>query len=338
MIPALLALCALAQDAPPRVLPAETAAERTAAALHGGVVGTPIPAPAPGSAESWQGWFADLEASRAAPAPDPAREARLALFALEQRRSGEAWKHFSRCGAQPGVCAALLPRFLPGVGADAPLDKDGFAGALPDGVLLAPALPPATGDAPRGRIQRREMKLSALHIGKATVSLRVAVEYDGITVEVGHVAGESCKLALVLPCEPGYQLANEYIDWYVQETHGAPLALECKPGEDVHTLYGRIEPQSILGPERVPETLPALAAREGLVFELLPGDSDETLLRAIAASFHAPPLGLQARVWVLGSAPFPGGLRVDLSRPDERARRLSDLCAAIERFVLDAAH
>jgi len=338
MLLVLLALCALAQDAPPRVLPEGTNAERTAAALHGGVVAKAFAAPAPGSAEAWKGWAADLELARKAKEPDPACEARLALFALAQQRWNEAWSHFERTGADPALCAALLPRFLPGVAADAALAKDGFAGALPDGCVLRPSLPPAKGDAPQGRIERREMKLARLAVGKGFVSLRIAVEYDGVTLELAHVGGESCKLALVLPCEQGYQLANEYIDWYVQETHGAPLVLELKPGEEAHTLYGRVEPKPIRGPERVPEKLPALAAREGLVLELFPGDPEEALVSSIAESLRTPPLALAARVRIRDGKPGPGGLRIDLTQPGERAQRLADLSAAIERFVLAAPH
>jgi hypothetical protein len=334
MLFALLALLPLAQESPARVLPEGTAAERTAAALHGGIAAKPLAAPAAGSAEAWLGWMADLESSRAAREPDPECEARLALFALAQQRWNEAWRHFERTGGDPGVCSALLPRFLPGCAADAPLLQDGFAGALPDGSVLRPALPPAKGDAPPGRIERREMKLARLSVGKAVVSLRIAVEYDGILVELAHVAGESCRLSLALPCEPGFSLASEYVDWYVQETHGAPLALELKPGEEAHSLYGRLELRPVRGPERVPEHLPALAAREGLLLELFRDDPEEPLLRRIAESLRAPPLALDARVWIRGSKEVPGGLRVDLTRPAERAQRLADLCAAIERFVL----
>jgi hypothetical protein len=334
MLQLILAVALLAQDAPPRVLPEGTSAERTAAALRGGVVAKALALPASGSAEAWKGWAADLERARGAKDPDPACEARLASFALEQQRWNEAWAHFARTGGEPALAAALLPRFLPGVAADAPLEKDGFAGALPDGVTLRPALPPAKGDAPRGRIERREMKLARLAVGKGVISLRVAVEYDGITVELAHVSGAACKVAVVLPCEPAFRLANEYVDWYVQETHGAPLALELKPGEEAHTLYGRIDLRPVLGPERVPEELPALAARDGLVLELFPGDAGEALVRAIAESFAAPPLSLSARVWTRGASAVPAGLRIDLTRPDERAQRLSDLAAAIERFVL----
>ena len=334
MLPSLLALALLVQDAPPRVLPADTAAERTAAALHGGVVAKALAVPAGGSAQAWKSWAADLERARIATLPEPECEARLACFALEQQRWNEAWAHFARTGAEPTVAAALLPRFLPGLAPDEPLGKDGFAGALDDGITLRPALPPAKGDAPPGRIERREMKLARLQVGKGTIALRVAVEYDGITVELLHVAGGACKVAVVLPCEPGFVLANEYVDWYVQETHGAPLVLELKPGEEAHTLYGRIDLVPVRGPERVPEQLPALAAREGLVLELFPGDTDEPLVRSIAESFAAPPLALRSRVWLRGSKEIPPGLRVDLTRPDERRQRLADLGGEIERFVL----
>jgi len=338
MLLALLSAAALAQDAPPRTLPEGTGAERTAAALHGGVEAKALVAPAPGSAEAWKGWAADLETARKAKAPDPACEARLALFALSQQRWNEAWSHFERTGAEPATCAALLPRFLPGCAPDVPLAKDGFPGALPDGAVLHPALPPTKGDAPPGRIERREMKLARLAVGKGFVSLRIAAEYDGIVVELAHAGGESCRLAVALPCEPGYVFANEYVDWYVQETHGAPLALELKPGEEAHTLYGRVEPRQLRAPERVPAELPALAARAGLVLELFPGDPDEALVRSIAECLQAPPLALPARVWIPDGKPAPAGLRIDLALPGERAQRLAGLAAAVERFVLAPPH
>src|SRR5882672_797465 len=61
MLLALLAAAALAQEPPARTLPEGTRAERAAAALHGGVEAKPLVAPAPGSAEAWKAWAADLE-------------------------------------------------------------------------------------------------------------------------------------------------------------------------------------------------------------------------------------------------------------------------------------
>lgn len=336
MLPLLAALLlAAAQDAPPpRVLPEGTGAERAAAALHGGVAARRVAIGSWRASESWSAWSADLAAARAAAAPEPEHEARLALFALEQARWEQAWQHFARCGGDPELLAGLLPRFLPGADAAAPLGPDGFAGALPDGVELRPALPPARGGAPPGRIERREMKLAALHVGKATLALRVALEYDGVVVELAHVAGEGCTVGVVLPCEAGYVFANEYIDWYAQETHGSALRVELKPGDEPHTLYGRLEPRPIRGPEHVPAKLPELVRRQGLVLELLPGDAEAALLAAIAASWKAPPLELGATVWVRGTQPIPPGLRIDLTQPAERALRIADLCGMIERFVL----
>lgn len=333
----LLALCAasfLAQEAPPRVLPEGTAAERTAAALHGGIEAHEVAMSSWRAAESWTRWSADLAAARAPGQAEPEHEARLALFALEQMRWEDAWRHFARTSAEPAIVAGLLPRFLPGVDAGAPLAKDGFAGALADGVVLRPALPPAKGDAPPGRIERREMKLARLSVGKATLSLRVALEYDGVVVELAHVAGEPCALSVVLPCEAGYVFANEYVDWYAQETHGAPLGVTLKPGEEAHTLYGRLDLRPIRGPERVPERLPELVKRQGLVLELGPDDPDRQLLDAIAASWKAPPLELGCALWVRGKGAPPAGLRIDLVDPAARAPRLAELCGMIEHFAL----
>ena len=333
----LLAWCAalcLAQEGPPRLLPEGTGAERTAAALHGGIEARTVAMGSWRSAESWRTWSADLAAARAPAEAEPEREARLALFALEQARWEDAWRHFTRCSAEPRIVAGLLPRFLPGVGADAPLAKDGFAGALPDGVVLRPALPPEKGAGPPGRIERREMKLARLAVGQATLSLRVALEYDGVVVELAHLAGEPCTLSVVLPCEAGYVFANEYVDWYAQETHGAALALTLKPGEEAHTLYGRLDPRPIRGPERVPERLPELLRRQGLVLELGPGDPDAGLLGAVAASWKAPPLELACVLWVRGQGAPPAGVRIDLLDPATRAERLGELCGMIEHFAL----
>jgi hypothetical protein len=84
--------------------------------------------------------------------------------------------------------------------------------------------------------------------------------------------------------------------------------------------------------------MPALAARAGLVLELFPVDPEEALVRSIAESLQAPPLSLAARVWIGDGKPAPAGLRIDLTRPDERAQRLAGLAAAVERFVLAPPH
>jgi hypothetical protein len=290
---------------------------------------------------TWSAWstqlLAEAGAARANKAPDAERRARLALLALEQGRSDDAWAHFAATRTDPTWSAAVLPRFLPGVPSGSPGGKGGLPGPLPDGAVLAPSLPPPSADRAAGRIDRRAMSVRAITVGAAVVSLRVSVETEGVQIDVRHVSGGAAKLSVLIPESPDWQFGNEYVDWYRQETMRVPHAIEVKPGEEEHTIYGRFETQQ---PRRftagLPASMPAQIASGGLWLSVRADDAEKPSIEAAAQAISAV-LSIRCRVRAPGAAPGWTGTSVDLEKPEERAAKLVWLASAVERFALAPA-
>src|SRR5688500_7402751 len=57
---------------------------------------------------TWLAWAEDVRAEARAERADPARRARLCVFARAQNRSDDAWDHFAALAGEPTWCAALL--------------------------------------------------------------------------------------------------------------------------------------------------------------------------------------------------------------------------------------
>ena len=312
-----------------------------------------VPGVAPGAwskPETWETWAKGIAAanSRAgagavggAATDDAVREAaarraRLALLALEQGRSDDAWEHFA--ATTPEWTAALLPRFLPGVPLQTRAGVGGASGPTKAGDVHSPALPPPSLERVAGRVDRRAMSARDVTIGDTVVSVRVSVEAEGVQVDVRHRSGPATRLALRIPRSPDYDFGDEYVDWYRQETKGVPHVIEVKPGEEEHTLYGRFDARRDVPAASVPTRLPPSLARGGLWLVVANDDPDRELLAAAAAAIGRTGLGFECGLRSPG-APSSGiaGTSVDLSNREERAARLAWLVSAIEHYALGLA-
>jgi hypothetical protein len=234
--------------------------------------------------------------------------------------------------------SALLPSFLPGVPPHTKLTSEAMP-ALRDGVELRPSLPPPSDKAEPGRIDVRAMKIESFVVGGATLSMRVAVEVEGVQIDIDHRSGGEAHLSIVIPEPEEIAIGNEYVDWMVQETHHAPLAFEIKPGDETHTIYGRFEVRTLTHPTRLPDNVPA-QLRGGALWLLVPERSD--FFDAVAKSVRNVPLGLDCRVITsaeeAGSKRVPSdvvrGTTIDLRAREERDEKLRWLVSSIERFLL----
>jgi len=273
---------------------------------------------------TWRAW-AELLAAESR-GHDRARRARLAQLALAQERHADAWNHFAACAGSPEVLAALLPRFLPG----------GSPGPRPDGALLAPAMPPASlAPPPPGRIDRRAMRSAPFRVGEAQLSMSVAVEYEGVQIELRHLEGGPCRVRLRIPRDEHFEVGVEHVDWYRQEGRGVAHELALSAEDPERTLFARFEPRAPAWPTHVPERLPAGLADGGLWLACAPGDPARALLEEVAASLSSLPLGVRAGVGEpLDERGGRPGVRVDLRDARARPRKLAWLAGAVERRLL----
>ena len=286
--------------------------------------------------EPWLRWAALVEAEAAATAraapPDATRRAELALFALGQGRGRGAWAHFTACN-DPELLAGLAPRFLPGA-PPAPAHPLTWHSALPDGVLLRPALPPPTPGVIEGRVDRRGYTLEGLAVGDAVLSLTVTQEPDGIQIDVEHRSGGEARLQLVIPAPPFLDVHVEYLDWERQDTIGEPLTLRLLPGDERHTLWARFRLRDRAWPgEPAPGALPQQLREYGVILLALEGDPETPRLTAVAgalAKLFPAPCSL---LLLDTSTPRPTGPAtvVDLRDGPDRARKLAALLSMAER-------
>ncbi len=293
----------------------------------------------PATFERWRAALATAAGAtkpeREAAASVPAARAHLALLALAQGRTDDAWRGFEAAADEPEFAAALLPRFLPGIPIDASVGAGGLAGALPDGVVLTPATPPHTRAVERGRIERRAMRVRGLRVGDAVIGLRVAVEPEGVQIDVEHISGGPARIAVKLPTEPGFALANEYVDWFQVEQRGVAHVVEIRPGDEEHTLYGRFEASEEVPRFALPTAAPATVALGGIAILPEPGTAGRARAEALARALAGPPLSWTARV--VDEADLASGwavIRVDITDPRTSAGKIAALCGAIERFTL----
>jgi hypothetical protein len=283
--------------------------------------------------ETWARFAALLSAEAPATAPDPQKRAELAVLAMAQSRWDDAWARFAECASSPPALAALLPRFLPGAPAS--------DAALPDGVVLRPALPPhATSpeSIPRGAIERRAMRVEGVRVGAATLALRVSVEGEGVEIDVEHQGGGDAKLQIAIPADPQYAFADEYVDWFRQEQRGVPHEVVVHAGDEPHTLYARFEPRRPEWPSLVPEKLPAQLDRGTLWLDPGADTSDRLLLEAVAQALANGPLKIPTRIRG-PRAPRDEelGVRIDLSDAAARSRKLAWIAGAVEERALARA-
>lgn len=347
-VPVLLASALLLQEPleAPDPGPGFTFPEGPVAEAVRGVLPKTAPKPAALGDDVWSDWvqyvrWLALEnggAGIACPPLSPSELlAGLTRIALQQGRTLDAWKHASRLTFSPEALAGLLPHFLPGIPDDATAAAGGFPAPLPDGVLLTPSIPPPTPGIPPGWIDRRAMEVRGFRVGEAELALRLTVEGDGVEIGIRHLGGSAAKLSVVIPVPAEYQMRTEYVDWERAETVGLPHAIEVKPGDDEHVLWGRFVYRAEAWPAGVPHELTA-QLREGglaLVFE---GDDPEReelerMGAALAELFEIPVLQRSP-----GEPPPPGDavpVTLDLSEPgDTRERKVAALLSLAERFAL----
>lgn len=291
----------------------------------------------------WARWTELVLAEEQAEQPDAGRRAQLALLAANQGRHLDAWSHFVATGDDPGVAAGLLPRLFPGVPDGTPILQGGRAGALPDGVLLRPILPPLHGDPPYGRPRVRDAEVLGLRIGEAVVDMKLAVEVDGLQVTFTHRSGAPARVRLVLPIPHDMQVPALYVQWERIEEPPAVLELELGAGDDAEAaVWGRFMPRSLTWPTpggtlRPPATL----THGGLRFEVDPDDPFRQRLVHLNVALTTL-LGVPGTVASLGvappahtdaPAPLTIGFPADLE-PSLRDAKEAFLISAAERYVL----
>jgi hypothetical protein len=298
-------------------------------------------APAWSTSAPWLAW-AELAREEAGVAePDARRRARLALIAWSQRRSDDAWEHLAHTTADPGWMAAALPYLLPGVPLELLPSREPLELTLPDGVTLAPALPPPDRPAREillqtGRPANGSMRISGLRIGSAQVAIGVSVQYDGVQVDLEHLGGAPARLALIVPEPPDFEIASLYVDWTPRERTGGPLQLALEPGAPTLSVFGRFRPRRLPWPLTLPERPSAALAPSGLKLVLAPDDPDAPRLRAFAralSGLFASEVAVQTLDPARPPEPFPG-ITLHLVSGLERERKLRGLVSLAERCAL----
>jgi hypothetical protein len=238
--------------------------------------------------------------------------------------------------------AAVVPYLMPGVPLDLLAEGGGAPGlGLPDGVILRPALPPqpvAAIDVVHGfaRVPPREMTIHDVRIGEGLVSIRMAIEYDGVQIDVTHLSGEPVSLWAELPQPPDFQIRVEYLDWTRRETVGEPVEMSVSADKQKRHLFGRFRPRALTWTDSVPDRFDARFARHGLRLTLRPDDPDEGRIRGFAAGLTAlfeKPAEVVVGGGAAPSSPWPG-IKLQLAQDDDRERKLDGLTSLAEHFAL----
>jgi len=238
-------------------------------------------------------------------APAPPRRARLAHLARLQDRDADAWRHVARI-RDGSLARAVLPLLLPGVPAEH-LGRE----ALPEGVLLRPALPPPA-DGSQGTLRSlvgRPARVERIRIEDTLVSLQVVVEADGVQVDLNHLAGPPVELRVQVPVPPGVRLKILYVNWERVDDPTAPVPLRLDDSEEGRqgVVWGRFLPREPRWPRARPaaSTLApdtgALRAPIEIVHE---GPAPPRLARfaeALEELFRRP-----SRLVERSAPPFPG--------------------------------
>jgi hypothetical protein len=236
----------------------------------------------------WRRWVELVRKEGAAGQPDPRRRAELALLARLQGRDGDAWRHLVACREQPGLVARLLPLFVPG----APPASLSAQTPLPDGVLLRPALPPATEDSRTSlrTLVGRVLEHDDVCVAGARLSLRLRCEPDGLEMVLRHASGPAVRVRVAPPCPPGVDPGLVFADWerLPAGQHTAEFLLE--PGSEEHTLWLTFHPREQRWPQPAPERLAWPAPERTLLLRSERGDEPHLrrFAEALAELFGTP--------------------------------------------------
>jgi hypothetical protein len=276
--------------------------------------------------DAWTTWAGDVLALRDAQADVARARQRLALSALSQGRSEDAWDHFAALPHDDGSMQALLPYFLLGRGEFA-------VGA---GESIAPALPPLARPSSErvlglGRLEQREMRVRGLSIGAAVVDLCVAVQYDGVQVDVEYKGGASSSVAIVPPQPMDFELSAVYVDWERQPSTTGAHTVRISSETPTMTLYARYKPVQLRWSMTLPSALDAQTSEHGFEITLAPEDLDTPRVLGFAdalARLTGRPAALRATPGTSGPA-----VTIALDNAAERPRKERALLSLLERFA-----
>lgn len=276
-----------------------------------------------GEAAAWELWAESLANVR----DDGNRRdaaAVLARLALADRRAPDAFQWAALFGAEdPAALAGTLPYVFPGVPVETELGPGGRPPALPDGVHLRPALPPADGPADFDGVVWRSATARGLRIEDTTFDLLVKIDGSGVVLEITNIVGPPVKAVVQVPAPAGHRLRSMYVDWEIQtppegederttfDWSQHPIEIELrrldpKDDQEVYTLFGRIAPMAIKVP-RIPDgEVPAVVREGGLELRVDPRDGRPW--DAIAEAFGQAS-GLPFRVARVAPGSRPGSTR-----------------------------
>jgi hypothetical protein len=290
--------------------------------------------------KTWQLWAQSIRLLHSTPKLFETR-ALLARFALAQQRWDDAWAHFAALDGSRHCMEVVLPSFIPGATSGYEPGNGPLPAPLADGVVLHPSLPPPSEHAIPGRVDVRAMKVNDFVVGKAKLAMRVSVEIEGVQIDIEHRSGEAAHVSIVIPEPTEWAIGNEYIDWVAQTTHHEPLALELKPGEEAHTLYGRFQPRTLSHPTHPAARVPAQLAGGKLWLYVPSEGARRPLFDAIATSLRELPLHLDCSVTTsaieTSRADDPrssSGITIDLRSDEDRAEKLAWLVSLLEHLCL----
>jgi hypothetical protein len=275
---------------------------------------------------TWDAWTKAVDLARTEHGEDvqPAR-CWLARLALQQGRWEDAWSHFEHAGR----AAELMSSFLPGVTGSI---ENGVLpdGALSDGALIRPAPPPPTAGLQPGYVDVREAWVRGLRVGDAVLDMRVAIEPEGVQIDLEHVSGGSARLVVQLPEPEGLELRVAYIDWMRQDELGPPLEVVVAPGDEPHSLYGRFLGRELEWPTGALERVPAAIDVGGL--SLIAADDDPEHARLAAVCGALARYGCRVT-----PTPPLSGIAFHVPPPGPaRERKLAWLVSAYESITLSA--
>ena len=231
----------------------------------------------------WQR-FGELLAKQAAGPLRLEELAELALVTLAQGRDEQAWRRLGELARRsPEAAAGILPRFFPGVPAGIGATRGGLPLALPEGIVLTPALPPPLGAPdPEFLLEARSMSMTALAIGSASCNFTVDLRTDGVDLRFETVRG-TANARGVIPMPPGFKAHAEYADWDRQEQLGGahPVTLDAA-AEDPWRLWGRFKRAEAGAPTQAPRNRSGQREHAGLELHLDPEDPAHARLAGLA--------------------------------------------------------
>ncbi len=280
----------------------------------------------------------------------------LACFALETWRPDQAWDHFARAAAAPGVAQALLPRFF--LGARSVQQAPGWM-RLEAGALLQPSLPPSNAwsdELPRGtgRLERRAMRVVGLSVGQTVLDFAVGVEYDGLQIELDYKSGPGASISVEFPAVAEFTARALLLDWERQSVEARlPLrtTVEVSEKKPEQTLYVQLAPRPLSMNATLPRTIPASWRHHGVRFVGHPAPERSAIWAAFALALGEElkldcrfeprdPPGTPGTPGTPGGsaarAEFPGAV-FELGEPDEQSLRLGHWMAQLERLVSSPA-